>query len=87
MDHLVNKYKRSSFYICDSLSNHIISPLTKLIHENNILGIEVNLGRMDKSKVTIFPENLIFLSCYGVINFQTFYNGFNIRKIAITLPV
>ena len=35
MDHLVNKYKRSSFYICDSLSNHIISPLTKLIHDNN----------------------------------------------------
>jgi len=35
MDQLVSKYKRSSFYICDSLSNHIISPLTKLIAENN----------------------------------------------------
>jgi len=35
MDKLVNKYQRSSFYICDSLSNHIVSPLTKLIAENN----------------------------------------------------
>ena len=34
MNHLEKKYKRSSFYICDSLSNHIITPLTKLIHEN-----------------------------------------------------
>ena len=34
MNHLERKYKRSSFYICDSLSNHIITPLTKLIHEN-----------------------------------------------------
>ena len=35
MDQLVSKYKRSSFYICDSLSNHIVGPLTKLIAENN----------------------------------------------------
>ena len=35
MDQLVNKYQRSSFYICDSLSNHIVGPLTKLIAENN----------------------------------------------------
>ncbi len=35
MDQLANKYQRSSFYICDSLSNHIIGPLTKLITENN----------------------------------------------------
>jgi len=35
MDLLANKYKRSSFYICDSLSNHIVGPLTKLIAENN----------------------------------------------------
>ena len=35
MDLLANKYQRSSFYICDSLSNHIVGPLTKLIAENN----------------------------------------------------
>jgi len=35
MDYLVKKYQRNSFYLCDSLANHIISPLTKLISENN----------------------------------------------------
>ena len=35
IDSLANKYKRSSFYICDSLTNHIITPLTQEIKDNN----------------------------------------------------
>mgnify|MGYP003964109361 FL=1 len=35
IDGLADKYNRSSFYICDSLSNHIITPLTQEIKDNN----------------------------------------------------
>ena len=35
IDNLAKKYKKTSFYICDSLSNHIITPLTKEIKDNN----------------------------------------------------
>ncbi|MBT6297300.1 MAG: B12-binding domain-containing radical SAM protein, partial [Nitrospina sp.] len=35
IDSLAKKYKRSSFYICDSLTNHIITPLAQEIKDNN----------------------------------------------------
>lgn len=35
IDSLAKKYQKSSFYICDSLSNHIITPLAQEIKDNN----------------------------------------------------
>lgn len=35
MTSLSDKYNRSSFYLCESLSNHIIGPLTKKIKESD----------------------------------------------------
>jgi radical SAM superfamily enzyme YgiQ (UPF0313 family) len=35
LDSLAERYNRRSFFICDSLSNHVIDPLSKDIHANS----------------------------------------------------